>query len=336
MSELSNKKRLHVSAGLMPSMSRLGVLALIVVIGYIIDPVNFLSSGNINNNIANASILIILGIGQTIAIITNGPDLSAGSIMTICAVIAAVLMKNYEVNFIIAIIVALGIGCILGALNGYMIAYVGIPSFVSTYGLLWVLFGFAYVILSGYVLYDFAPAFRFIGNGKLFGFLQMPIVIMLFLVVLGVLLLRKTNFGRKCYSVGSNETCATMSGINSKTVVLRAFILSGLLAACAGVLYVGRFNAVQADIGNPYLLPVLATVFMGGTSPTGGEGGIFGTIFGALVITIVSNMINLLAVPSEYRDGIIGVLIIVTVLLDSVVKNGVFRRRTSAKQSSAA
>ena len=328
MSEARNKT-LRLPSGAMPAISRLVVLIAIIILGYFIDD-SFLSGRNISNNITNASILIVLGIGQTIAIITNGPDLSSGSIMTICAVVAAILMKNYNVHFVVAILSALTLGGALGMLNGYMIAYVGIPSFISTYGLQWAVFGFAYVILHGYVLYDFNEAFRFIGNGTLFGFLQMPIVIMVILVVLGTLLLRKTNFGRKCYAVGSNRTCATMSGINSKTVITGAFVLSGVLSACAGVLFVARMNAVQSDIGNAYLLPVLATVYMGGTSASGGQGGILGTVVGALVITIVTNCMNLLAVPSEWRDAIIGVLIIVTVLLDSIVKNRVARRQTAA------
>lgn len=328
MSGARNKSVLGLSASALPALSRLVVFIAIIILGYLIDS-SFLSGRNISNNITNASILIVLGIGQTIAIITNGPDLSSGSIMTICAVVAAILMKNYNVNFIIAIIAALGLGCGLGMLNGYMIAYVGIPSFISTYGLQWAVFGFAYVILHGYVLYDFGETFRFIGNGNLFGFLQMPIVIMLILVVLGTLLLKKTNFGRKCYAVGSNRTCSTMSGINSKTVIMRAFVLSGLMSAFAGVLFIARMNAVQADIGAAYLLPVLATVYMGGTSAAGGQGGILGTVVGALIITIVTNCMNLLAVPSEWRDAIIGVLIIVTVLLDSVVKKRIARRQTA-------
>jgi len=191
-------------------------------------------------------------------------------------------------------------------------------------------FGFAYVILQGYVLYDFNEAFRFIGNGTIFGFLQMPIVVMIVLVALGAFLLRRTNFGRMCYSVGSNRVAAGMSGINTKSVIMRAFILSGVLSAGAGILFVARMNAVQADIGNAYLLPVLATVYMGGTSAAGGEGGVLGTVIGAIVITVVTNCLNLLSVPSEWRDGIIGILIIGTVLLDSIVKNRIASRKQCA------
>lgn len=329
MNEAVKNKPLRFSPNLTPTLSRIGVLIVIMIWGYTIDP-SFISMRNLSNIFTNASILIVLGIGQTITVITNGPDLSSGSVMTICGVIAAILIKSLEVNFVIAILAALLIGGILGSLNGYMIAYIGIPSFISTYGLQWAVFGFAYVILQGYVLYDFNEAFRFIGNGTLFGFLQMPIVVMILLVALGAYLLRRTNFGRRCYSVGSNRVAASMSGINTKSVIMKAFILSGVLSAGAGILFVARMNAVQADIGNAYLLPVLATVYMGGTSAAGGEGGVLGTVIGAIVITIVTNCLNLLSVPSEWRDGIIGILIIGTVLLDSIVKNRVSNRKQCA------
>lgn len=312
-------KNFRITVDMLPALSRILILAVLIVFGYVIDS-SFVSPRNISNVLTNASIFIIIGIGQTIAIITNGPDLSSGSVMTICAVVTAILMKAYGINFIIAILVGLVLGCLLGLLNGYMIAYIGLPSFISTYGLQWAVFGFAYVILKGYVLYDFDPVFRFIGNSSLFNVIQMPIVITFILVILGVFLLKKTTFGRKCYAVGSNSESAKMSGINNKKVIVMAFVLSGLFSALAGIVFVARMNAVQADIGSAYLLPVLATVYMGGTSAAGGEGGLLGTVIGALVMTIVTNCMNILAVPSEWRDGIIGILIITTVLLDLIVK----------------
>lgn len=328
MSKTVKENKFKLSIDMLPAISRVIVLIVIVLLGCAIDS-SFMSPRNISNNFTNASILIVLGIGQTIAVITNGPDLSSGSVMTISAVIAAILMKSYGMNFILAILIALIIGGLLGVINGYMIAHVGIPSFISTYGLQWAVFGFAYVILHGYVLYDFSESFRFIGNGRLFGFLQMPIVVMLILAVLGALLLKKTIYGRQFYAVGSNRISASMSGVNTKRVIIRAFIISGVLSAFAGILFVARMNAVQADIGNAYLLPVLATVYMGGTSASGGEGGIIGTVVGALVITMVNNCMNLLAVPSEWRDAVIGILIIATVLLDIVVK----KRIATSKQA---
>jgi ribose transport system permease protein len=318
----SNTDKIKLSAEQISAISRIFALVAIIIGGSVVSEV-FLSGRNISNIMANASILIILGVGQTITVITNGPDLSSGSILTICAVVASILMKSFAMAFPLAILFALLLGGLLGLLNGYMIAKVGIPSFISTYGLQWAVFGFAYVILHGYVLYDFSPAFRFIGNGTIFGFLQMPIVVMAIVVALSSFLMRKTTLGRKFYSVGSNRESAKMSGINVDSTIMTAFIISGVLSALTGIVLVARINAVQSDIGKNYLLTTLATVYMGGTSPSGGQGTIGGTVIGALIITIVANCMNLMAVPSEWRDAVIGALIILTVLVDIFLKKRV-------------
>lgn len=315
MTKSSPVKSLRLSAAAISNISRLGALALLVAIGAFVSDV-FLSGRNISNIITNASVMILLGVGQTIAIITNGPDLSEGSIMTICAVVAAMLVKSAGVYFPLAILAALALGVFLGFLNGYMIARIGIPSFISTYGLQWAVFGFAYVILKGYVIYDFDVNFRFIGNGYLFNAIPMPIVVMVLVVAAGIFMLKKTTLGRRLFAVGSNRISARMSGIDTERSILLAFMMSGGLAALAGVVLVARINAVQSDIGKNYVLPIIAAVFMGGTSPTGGRGSIFGTVIGALIMTVVQNGMNLLAVPSLWRDAVIGILIIGTVLID--------------------
>lgn len=318
------KKKINTA---LPALSRMGVLLLIIVMGVIIDP-SFLSLRNISNNLANASILIILGVGETVAIITNGPDLSAGSIMTMGGVVTAILLKNYQIHFVVAILGGLAVGALLGAINGYMIAYIKIPAFISTYGLQWAVFGFAYVVLNGYVIYSFDDAFRFIGNGAVFKYFSMTTVCMMVIAVIGTLLLKHTTLGRKFYSVGSNAVQANMSGIDSKKVIMKAFVFSGLMSAAAGILYVARMNSVQSDIGSAYLLNVLAAVYMGGTSAAGGEGGIPGTIVGALAMTMVANCMNPLAVSSEMRDAVIGFLIIVTVLLDTTMRRQMEKRKS--------
>ena len=228
----------------------------------------------------------------------------------------------------VAILGGLAVGALLGAINGYMIAYIKIPAFISTYGLQWAVFGFAYVVLNGYVIYSFDDAFRFIGNGAVFKYFSMTTVCMMVIAVIGTLLLKHTTLGRKFYSVGSNAVQANMSGIDSKKVIMKAFVFSGLMSAAAGILYVARMNSVQSDIGSAYLLNVLAAVYMGGTSAAGGEGGIPGTIVGALAMTMVANCMNLLAVSSEMRDAVIGFLIIVTVLLDTTMRRQMEKRKS--------
>lgn len=313
-------KTIKLTPDLIASVARLLALALLLAFGGIFSEA-FFSVNNLSNIITNTSIIVILGIAQTIVVITNGPDLSSGSIVTICAVVAAILIKNVGCPIILAVAAAFAVGVMIGCLNGIIIAKIGVPSFISTYGLQWAVFGFAYAILHGYVLYDFPTAFRFVGNGYLFGVIPMPIIVMIIVILLSMFLMNKTTIGRRFFAVGSNSTSARMSGINTANTVILAFAISGFLSALAGIMLVARINAVQADIGKNYLLTVLATVYMGGTSPAGGEGTILGTVIGALIITIVTNIMNLLAVPSVWRDAIIGVLIIATVLIDIVARN---------------
>ena len=301
------------------------VLALVVLcIGIgIFSPV-FFSERNISITVTNACVLIILGVGNTITIITRGPDLSTGSILTITAVVAALMVKA-GIFFGFAFGAALLFGAALGLVNGLMIARVGLPSFISTYGLQWAIFGFAYAILKGYVVYDFEPDFRFIGNHNLFGVLPMPIVVMAIVVIAGYYLLRKTTLGRRFYAVGANTDAAYMSGIDVSKTVIIAFVLSGLLAALGGLVLVVRINAIQADIGAQYLLTTIAVVYMGGTSATGGQGGVFGTVIGALIMTVVENAMNLFGVPSMWRNSIVGALIIITVLIDLQLKRRIVK-----------
>jgi ribose transport system permease protein len=317
------RKLSHIEPTTWASVGRvLALVVLCIAIGAF-SPV-FFSERNISITVTNACVLIILGVGNTITIITRGPDLSTGSILTITAVVAALMVKA-GIFFGFAFGAALLFGAALGLLNGLMIARVGLPPFISTYGLQWAVFGFAYAILKGYVVYDFEPDFRYIGNHNLFGFLPMPIVVMVVVVLAGYFLLRKTTFGRRCYAVGANTDAAYMSGIDVGKTVIIAFIISGVLAALGGLVLVARINAIQADIGAQYLLTTIAVVYMGGTSATGGQGGVFGTVVGALIMTVVENAMNLFGVPSMWRNSIVGALIIVTVLIDLQLKRRIVK-----------
>jgi len=298
-------------------VGRVFALLLICVAMGFVSPV-FFTARNISLIITNASIMAILGVGLTITVITCGPDLSVGSILTITAVVAVIMVKA-NFHFLLSFAVALMMGTALGFLNGVLVTKVGLPSFISTYGLQWALFGFAYVILKGYVIYNFDADFRFIGNGYLIGPISMPIVVMVVVVFLGWFILRKTTIGRMFYATGANRDAARMSGIDTGKAILLAFSISGFLSALAGIVLVARINACQADIGKNLLLPSLATVYMGGTRATGGQGGVFGTLVGAVIMTVVENGMNLLGVPSVWRNAIIGTLIILTVLANIAV-----------------
>ena len=275
----------------------------------------FLNMNNLLNIVRNASILIIIGVGETITLTARDVDLSVGSVLSLTSVVAAIMLNRYGMPFPLAILAALLIGAVLGLINGLLITYVGLPPFIATYGTLWVLFGFAYLILQGAVIYGFPAGFRVIGNGHLFG-IPMPIVVMTVVFLTGYLLLHHTTLGRRFFATGANIETARMSGIKVERVIIAAYAISGFLAAVAGLVLIAYTNGSEARIGDSYLLPVMAVVVMGGTSLAGGQGNLVGTLVAALIMAVIHNGMNILAVPAIWQSLVVGLLIIGTVLAD--------------------
>jgi ribose transport system permease protein len=275
----------------------------------------FLNMNNLLNIVRNASILIIIGVGETITLTARDVDLSVGSVLSLTSVVAAIMLNRYGIPFPLAILAALLIGAVLGLINGLLITYVGLPPFIATYGTLWVLFGFAYLILQGAVIYGFPAGFRVIGNGHLLG-IPMPIVVMTVVFLTGYLLLHHTTLGRRFFATGANIETARMSGIKVERVIIAAYAISGFLAAVAGLVLIAYTNGSEARIGDSYLLPVMAVVVMGGTSLAGGQGNLVGTLVAALIMAVIHNGMNILAVPAIWQSLVVGLLIIGTVLAD--------------------
>jgi ribose transport system permease protein len=315
----------HLDPRLLYTGSRLFVLALLCVVMTVASPV-FLTGTNALNVLRVASLLVILGIGQTIVILTAGIDLSIGSVLTMSSVIAALGLKT-GVPLPLALVSGLAVGAALGFLNGLMVAVVRLPPFIATYGMMWVASGFAVVLLKGQVIYGFKENFRFLGVGNLMG-VPMPIIVMLVLWIPTYLLLRHTTFGRALYAVGANQEAARLSGVKKDRTLILAYTLSGSLAAAAGLVYVARLNASEAGIGANMLLPAIAAVVIGGTSLFGGEGGIVGTLIGALIMTIVQNGMNLLGVESVWQGVVLGALIVIAVLLDQWARRALASENT--------
>ena len=275
----------------------------------------FLNVSNLLNIVRNASILIIIGIGQTITLTARDVDLSVGSVLSLTSVVAAIMMNKYGIVFPAAIFAALLIGAILGFINGLLITYVGLPPFLATYGTLWVLFGFSYLILQGAVIYGFPAEFRVLGNGSLFG-IPMPIIVMAVVFICGYFVLNHTTLGRRFFATGANIETAKMSGIRVNGIIIAAYVISGFLAALAGLVLIAYTNGSEARIGDSYLLPVLAVVVMGGTSLSGGQGNLLGTLVAALIMAVIHNGMNILAVPAIWQSLVVGLLIIGAVLAD--------------------
>lgn len=288
-------------------LSRLLVLALLSLLLSFLSP-SFMKIENFINILRQAAILNLLGIGMTLVILTGGIDLSNGAILALSSCVSALYLKG-EGSMAIGIVIALGIGLACGLINGWMVAKVFIPPFIITYAMMFFARGLAYIVLKGKIIYGFSKPFRFLGAGYLV-MIPMPIVLSAVILLLFYFLLRYTSFGADLYALGSDEESSRLSGIKTQNRIICVYALSGLLSSFAGIVYMSRLNAAEPVIGESFPLDAIAAVVIGGTRLEGGEGGVIGTVIGALIITVIINGMNLLGIPSLLQSFILGGIIL--------------------------
>ncbi len=310
-----------------PKNIKYGVLLLICAVLAMFNE-KFFTLSNIMNIFRQASVLSILGIGMTFVIITKGIDLSVAGIMSLTGCVCAILL-NRGLPIPIAIGMGMLLGAFFGCINGSLVAFVGLPPFVATYGVKFIADGLALIVMGGNILYGFPPAFRYLGTGFIRA-LPMLVLIAMVLALVFTIILSHTKMGRQVFCVGANAAASFYSGIRTKAVLLMSFILCGTLAAVGGILQTARMNAAQAGMGDSFQMLAVASVVMGGTSMSGGEGGIPGTIVGALILTLIVNGMNLLSIPSLAQSLITGAVIILAVMMDIQVKKVRIRRAREA------
>ena len=295
-------------------LSRVGTIIVLLLVLSVISPA-FLSVQNLINVVRQASPLFLLASGLTIVVLTAGIDLSIGSILAVSACVAANFIVQGSVW--VGSLVGLAVGAVCGLLNGLLVAVIGLPPFIATYGMLWVAQGFAQGFMQGEITAGFPTSFRFLGAGHFLG-VPVPILMMLATLAICSLVLRRTIFGRYVYAMGANREAARLSGIRIRRNLLLVYSVSGLISAFAGLVYVSRINGVESSIGEPLLLPALAAVCIGGTSLFGGEGGIEGTLAGALIMTLVTNGMNLLNVSPYWQSFVMGAIVVLAVAIDQL------------------
>lgn len=288
-------------------LSRLLVLALLSLLLSFLSP-SFMKIENFINILRQAAILNLLGIGMTLVILTGGIDLSNGAVLALSSCVSALYLKG-EGSMAIGIVIALGIGLACGLINGWMVARVFIPPFIITYAMMFFARGLAYIVLKGKIIYGFSKPFRFLGAGYLV-MIPMPIVLSAVILLLFYFLLRYTSFGADLYALGSDEESSRLSGIKTQNRIICVYALSGLLSSFAGIVYMSRLNAAEPVIGESFPLDAIAAVVIGGTRLEGGEGGVIGTVIGALIITVIINGMNLLGIPSLLQSFILGGIIL--------------------------
>jgi len=300
-----------------PRLTLLVVLVLLVALFAVLQPV-FFTQGNILNILRLQAVPMILAVGMTMVVLTGGADLSAGSALALSG-IAAGVMYSSGVPIWAVIPLTVVFGAMLGAVNGVLVGIVGMSFFVVTLGTLSAYRSLALVASDGSAIQmSGAPVLLFLGDGSLFGWLPVPVLIAAVIVIIGFVVLNHTGWGRKIYAVGSNAEAARLAGIRVGRVLFSVYLVSGLLAGLAAVIQVGRLTSASPLVGQGLELQVIAAVLLGGTILSGGQGGLSGTIIAVLLLGVVQNGLTLSGTPDFWQGAITGAILIIAVYLDHV------------------
>jgi len=304
-------------------------VALVIVVD-VLTHGDFLTARNISNVLRQITVNAIMAVGQTFVIITAGIDLSVGSLVGVAGVVAAIVANALHVGnaaaFAITLLAALAVGCLAGWVNALPVVKLNLPPFITTLAMMQVARGAAYILSHGQPipLSNSAP-FDWLGTGSLFAAGNFPgipwvVVVMAVVVVVFAIVLGRTPFGRYVLALGGNEEAARLAGIDTQTVKTLAYVISGGCAALAGLLLMARFSSGSPQSGTGYELQAIAAVVVGGTSLMGGRGTIVGTFFGALLIGVLNNVMNLLNVESYTQMIVLGIVILLAVVVDELRK----------------
>ncbi|WP_315754946.1 MULTISPECIES: ABC transporter permease [unclassified Bradyrhizobium] len=275
---------------------------------------SFLSLGNILNVLRQASLTFFIASGLTLVVLTAGLDLSVGANVALSACLAGTMIHQTG-SPVLGIATGLLAGGVVGFLNGFMVTALRIPSFIATYGMLWVLNGVTYWYMAGETIHGFPAGFRQIGSGYFLG-LPIPVYLLLVFLAIGSFFAQRTTWGQEIYAIGANPVAARLSGIPVARRLLLVYTVSGTMAGLASIIFLSRLNSAEADIGESLTLPAIAAVLIGGTSLFGGVGTVFGTFVGALILTLVLNGMNLLAISANWQPLVTGIIVIIAVWLD--------------------
>lgn len=287
-------------------------LVLLFIIASIISP-KFLTTQNLLMLMRTSATLGIIAVGQTFVILTGGIDLSVSSMLSLSVVLVAKLYQYNDSNLLPLLILVIAIGAIVGLINGVVVAYLRVPPTIMTLGMLTVLQGIGLLITKGVASNTMTQTFRFIGTGYLSG-IPVPIFIWLAIVIISVILLYFSTFGRSVYAVGGNSDASHLSGLNVEKTKVFTYIICSVTAAISGYILAAIVGQGDNWIGGTVNLDSIAAVVIGGTSFLGGRGGVLKTMAGVLLLGILFNVLILQGVIYYWRDVIKGLVILIGVI----------------------
>ncbi len=296
---------------------------LVLMVFFSLASSNFLQLDNIIAILQATAVNGVLAVAVTFVIITGGIDLSVGTLMTFCAVIAGVVLTYMGMPLALGIVAAILAGALSGLFSGWLVARLQIPPFIATLGMMMLLKGLSLVISGTRPIYfNDTPGFSAISQDSLIGDLlpALPIpnavLILVLVAVAASIVLNKTVLGRYTFALGSNEEAVRLSGVNVDAWKMAIYALSGAICGVAGLLIASRLNSAQPALGQGYELDAIAAVVIGGTSLSGGTGTILGTIIGAFIMSVLTNGLRIMSVAQEWQTVVTGVIIILAVYAD--------------------
>lgn len=294
----------------------LNILLALIVLCIFITIMNpkFITPFNLQVVARQIAIYGLLAIGETLIIIGGGIDLSVGSLVAFTGVLVALFMKN-GIEMILAILLVLLISCLIGLWHGLFVTKLNVPPFIITLGTLTAARGLASVITKGWPIIGLPEKFFFIGQGYLWG-IPFPTVILIVFAVIAFFITKYTVLGRNLYAVGGNIEAARLSGIDVDKIRMFTYVFSSFLAGITGIIIASRLSQGQAGVGGGYELSAIAAAVIGGTSLSGGEGTILGTIIGASIMSVIYNGLILLEISSYWHDVVMGLVIVTAVTVD--------------------
>lgn len=290
----------------------------------------FFTKINIHALLLSLSITAMVAVGMTNLLISGGFDLSVGSVVGFTGLMAALLIKEFGIPVILAVIITLGIGASIGLFNGLMVAKVGINPFIVTLAGLSLFRGLTYIVNSGQQVAQIGDAFNDIGQALFLGF-QLPIYYAFLFVIVGDIMLRKNRFFRQNYFIGGNEKASRLLGIQVDKVKIINYMIMSVIAAFAGIVMTARMGAAMVYAGTGLELNVITAVIIGGASLSGGEGSAIGAFLGSLIMVLIINALSLLNVNIYWQTFVIGGILLLAVTLDTI--NMKRRERTIIKKS---
>lgn len=292
------------------------VMLLVLLVGFIATP-NFLTVSNILILLLNGSVICFLCLGQTFVLLTGGIDLSTGSIVAMTCVLAAVFMEYLQLAWYIAVVLVLAIGAFTGFVNGFIISKTKVPPFIVTFAMQGVAASIPQIITKANSIRVTDTAYSFIGQGRIFS-IPFPVIALIIAAIISSYFLKRTVKGVHIYAVGGNADSSRLAGINISKTIMLVYAISGLCAACGGLIYGSRLMVGYPTAGRgEELFFSIAGAVVGGVSLFGGIGTILGAMIGAVMIASISNLMNVMNVSAYWQPLVIGVIILIGVIIDT-------------------